>query len=150
MTDTKLLSDEISKSGMTVTFIARKIGITREGFYKKLNNETEFKASEIVALQSILRLSNKKRDEIFFAKKVEWKSTIKNERSEYWTVRKFPSDKYTVNAYMILKSVEEIGMSYREAIISLERAEVILEENQNDLLQSTKVSIPFGAEDIMN
>ena len=65
-------------------------------------------------------------------------------------MRKFPSDKYTVNAYMILKSVEEIGMSYREAIISLERAEVILEENQNDLLQSTKVSIPFGAEDIMN
>jgi DNA-binding phage protein len=56
---------------MTVTFIARKIGITREGFYKKLNNETEFKASEIAALQSILRLSNKKRDEIFFAKKVE-------------------------------------------------------------------------------
>ena len=71
MTNTKLLSDEISKSGMTVTFIARKIGITREGFYKKLNNETEFKASEIAALQSILRLSNKKRDEIFFAKKVE-------------------------------------------------------------------------------
>ena len=65
-------------------------------------------------------------------------------------MRKFPSDKYTVNAYMILKSVEEIGMSYREAIISLERAEDILKENQNDLLQSTKVSIPFGAEDIMN
>lgn len=71
MTDSELLNDEISKSGMTVTFIARKMGITREGFYKKLNNETEFKASEIVALQSILRLSNKRRDEIFFAKKVE-------------------------------------------------------------------------------
>ena len=56
---------------MTITFIARKIGITREGFYKKLNNETEFKASEIVILQSLLRLSNKKRDEIFFAKRVE-------------------------------------------------------------------------------
>ena len=71
MTDSELLNDEISKSGMTVTFIARKMGITREGFYKKLNNETEFKASEIVALQSILRLSNKRRDEIFFTKKVE-------------------------------------------------------------------------------
>lgn len=71
MTDSKLLSDEISNSGMTVTFIAQKIGITREGFYKKLNNSTEFKASEIIALQSILRLSNNRRDEIFFANKVE-------------------------------------------------------------------------------
>lgn len=71
MTNSVLLSHEISESGMTITFIARKIGITREGFYKKLNNETEFKASEIVILQSLLRLSNKKRDEIFFAKRVE-------------------------------------------------------------------------------
>ena len=75
LTDSKKLSDEISDSGMTITAIARKIGITREGFYKKLNNETEFKASEISALQKILRLSNKKRDEIFFAKEVELKST---------------------------------------------------------------------------
>ena len=75
MTNSKLLNDEISKSGMTITFIARKIGITREGFYKKLNNETEFKASEIVALQSILRLSNERRDEIFFATQVELSST---------------------------------------------------------------------------
>ena len=77
MTDSKMLSDEITDSGMTITAIAKKIGITREGFYKKLNNETEFKASEISALQKILRLTNKKRDEIFFAKEVELKSTIK-------------------------------------------------------------------------
>lgn len=75
LTDSKKLSDEITDSGMTITAIAKKIGITREGFYKKLNNETEFKASEISALQKILRLSNKKRDEIFFAKEVELKST---------------------------------------------------------------------------
>ena len=75
LTDSKKLSDEITDSGMTITAIAKKIGITREGFYKKLNNETEFKASEISALQKILRLSNRKRDEIFFAKEVELKST---------------------------------------------------------------------------
>mgnify|MGYP004629285997 CR=1 FL=1 len=75
LTDSKMLSDEITDSGMTITAIAKKIGITREGFYKKLNNETEFKASEISALQKILRLTNKKRDEIFFAKEVELKST---------------------------------------------------------------------------
>lgn len=77
MTDSKMLSDEITDSGMTITAIAKKIGITREGFYKKLNNETEFKASEISALQKILRLTNKKRDKIFFAKEVELKSTTK-------------------------------------------------------------------------
>lgn len=75
-----MLSDEITDSGMTITAIAKKIGITREGFYKKLNNETEFKASEISALQKILRLTNKKRDEIFFAKEVELKSTQERRR----------------------------------------------------------------------
>nr|DAZ73334.1 MAG TPA: Regulatory protein-modification, helix-turn-helix, transcriptional regulato, DNA [Caudoviricetes sp.] len=71
LTDSKKLSDEINESGITITAIAKKIGITREGFYKKLNNETEFKASEISTLQKILMLSNKKRDDIFFAKQVE-------------------------------------------------------------------------------
>lgn len=75
LTDSKKLSDEITNSGMTITAISKKLGITREGFYKKLNNETEFKASEISALQKILRLTNKKRDEIFFAEEVELKST---------------------------------------------------------------------------
>ena len=65
------MSDEIADSGITITAIAKKLGITREGFYKKLNNETEFKASEISALQKILRLTNKKRDEIFFAQEVD-------------------------------------------------------------------------------
>lgn len=75
MTNTVELNGEIADSGMTITAIAKKLGITREGFYKKLNNETEFKASEISAMQTILNLSNKKRDDIFFAKEVELKST---------------------------------------------------------------------------
>jgi len=75
VTDTEKLSKEISDAGITITAIARKLGITREGFYKKLNNETEFKASEISTMQKILNLSNRKRDDIFFAEKVELKST---------------------------------------------------------------------------
>lgn len=75
MTDTEKLNDAISKSGIQITAIANKLGISREGFYKKLNNETEFKASEISAMQRILGLTNRKRDEIFFAQKVELKST---------------------------------------------------------------------------
>lgn len=71
MTDSTLLNEEIADSGITITAIARKLGITREGLYKKINNETEFKASEILSMQKILNLTNKKRDSIFFVKKVE-------------------------------------------------------------------------------
>lgn len=68
MTDSTLLNEEIVDSGITITAIARKLGITREGLYKKINNETEFKASEILSMQKILNLTNKKRDSIFFCK----------------------------------------------------------------------------------
>ena len=71
MTDSTLLNEEIVNSGITITAIARKLGITREGLYKKINNETESKASEILSMQKILNLTNKKRDSIFFANKVE-------------------------------------------------------------------------------
>ena len=75
MTNSEKLNRVISDSGMTITSIASKLGITREGLYKKLNNDTEFKASEISKMQAILHLSNEKRDEIFFAKEVELNST---------------------------------------------------------------------------
>lgn len=71
LTDSKKLNEIISESGITITAIASKLGITREGLYKKLNNETEFKASEIIAMQGILHLTNEVRDEIFFAENVE-------------------------------------------------------------------------------
>ena len=65
MTDSEALSKAIENSGLKLTFIANKLELSREGFYKKLNNQTEFKASEIVKLQDILNLSNKERDKIF-------------------------------------------------------------------------------------
>lgn len=65
MTDTDKLKDAINSSGISISVLASKIGISREGFYKKLNNKAEFKASEIAALTDILRLTNEKRDEIF-------------------------------------------------------------------------------------
>lgn len=65
-------------------------------------------------------------------------------------MRKFPSDNHTVNAYMILKTIEQMGISYDEARVALERAEDILKENRSDLLNNTKFSIPFEVKDIMN
>lgn len=71
MTDTSKLNEAIVESGIAITTIARELGVSREGFYKKMNNESEFKASEIMLMQDILRISPKKRDEIFFSNKVE-------------------------------------------------------------------------------
>ena len=67
MTDSEALNKVIENSGLKLTFIARALKLSREGFYKKLNNQTEFKASEIVKMQEILNLSNEQRDKNFFA-----------------------------------------------------------------------------------
>lgn len=66
MTNSELLREKISLSGYKLQFIAEKMGLTYQGFLKKINNESEFKASEIKSLQTILRLSKKERDAIFF------------------------------------------------------------------------------------
>lgn len=71
MTDTVALKDAIRNSGMSLTYIADTLGITRYALYKKIDNITEFKASEIVTLKRILNLSDKERDDIFFDTKVE-------------------------------------------------------------------------------
>jgi hypothetical protein len=71
MTDTVALKDAIRNSGMSLTYIADTLGITRGALYKKIDNITEFKASEIVTLKRILNLSDKERDDIFFDTKVE-------------------------------------------------------------------------------
>ena len=69
MTDTKLLRETIDNSGISVTFIAKSLGLTRSGLYLKLNGKVEFRASEIVKMKSILNLTTKMRDTIFFSKK---------------------------------------------------------------------------------
>jgi hypothetical protein len=76
LTNTQKLRDVILKSGLSITFISKKLGISREAFYKKMLNVTEFKASEIENLMKILRLSTIKRDEIFFHQNSEYKSLI--------------------------------------------------------------------------
>lgn len=66
MPNIDLLKKKIKESGMTMIAIAEKSGILRETLYNRLNGEGEFKVSEIVALTSVLGLTKKERDEIFF------------------------------------------------------------------------------------
>lgn len=67
MTDVKKLKEKIRDTGLTMTAIGRRTGITRETLYNKINGTSEFKASEIAAVSDILQLSNEERDKIFFA-----------------------------------------------------------------------------------
>lgn len=71
MTNTRLLEAKIKAVGLTISAVAERLGITRAGFYKKLNNNSEFKASEISKLSTILSLSDLEREQIFFAFSVD-------------------------------------------------------------------------------
>lgn len=68
MTNTLELEIAIKRAGLTKKEIAKKLGISLMGLYKKINNITEFKASEISRLAELLNLTNsEEKEQIFFA-----------------------------------------------------------------------------------
>lgn len=71
MTNTSLLRNKIDDSGYKLAYIARQLGITYQGFLKKINNETEFKASEMQILRNLLNLTDAEFEQIFFTIEVD-------------------------------------------------------------------------------
>lgn len=67
MTNTKLLDEAIQASGISKTFIAKKMGLSRQALYNKLSGKFEFRVSEINTLQNVLHLTPEQRESIFFA-----------------------------------------------------------------------------------
>lgn len=67
MTDTKALRDIIEEKGLKYKAVARNLGITPYGLQKKIENDTEFKASEVGKLSELLNLSTRQKERIFFA-----------------------------------------------------------------------------------
>ena len=65
MPNINLLTTKISESGIKRTILSEKTGISRVTLYNRLNENGEFKASEIVALTSALNLTKEERDKIF-------------------------------------------------------------------------------------
>ncbi len=78
MTNTVELEVVIKRAGVTKREVAKILGLSEMGLYKKLHNITEFKASEIALLVNELKIDNV--GEIFFDNKVELKSTQREER----------------------------------------------------------------------
>lgn len=66
MANMDLLRAKIDGSGISLTFIAARCGITRNSLYNKLDGKSEFKASEILFLTRVLHLTPAERDAIFF------------------------------------------------------------------------------------
>ncbi len=73
MTNSLLLREKIAKAGFKIGFVADKLSITYAGFFNKLNNQSEFKASEIVSLKELLNLTVDEVNAIFFNENVEKK-----------------------------------------------------------------------------
>lgn len=65
MPDMERLSAIIEDSGMTITAIASKAGITRTTLYSRLNGIGDWKVKEMKGITKVLRLTKAERDEIF-------------------------------------------------------------------------------------
>lgn len=75
MTETKRLKQIISASGLKYSFIAEQIGLTYQGFKNKIENKTLFNVEEVDKLCRLLKIKDiQQKEEIFFAKKCEFKS----------------------------------------------------------------------------
>jgi hypothetical protein len=66
MTNSEELKKRIRDSGLKINYVAERLGLTYQGLKNKLDNESEFKASEILELQKILGLADDDARRIFF------------------------------------------------------------------------------------
>ena len=64
--DKALLQYEMSKNGISIGDLCKKIGISRSAFYRKCNGKSDFTQSEIQAIVDLLHLESPVA--IFFAK----------------------------------------------------------------------------------
>ena len=67
----ELLRKKIDQAGFKLTWVAERLGLTYQGFSKKLKGETEFKASEVAILKDILKLTDAEVQAIFFESDVD-------------------------------------------------------------------------------
>lgn len=73
----ELLRKKIDQAGFKLTYVAERLNLTYQGFKKKLDGDTEFKASEIAVLKDLLKLSDAEVQAIFFDDDVDGQSTRK-------------------------------------------------------------------------
>lgn len=78
MTDSRALKELIKSKGLKLKYVAEYLGLSSYGFSKKLNNEQEFKTSEVAALCELLEIKDlEEKETIFFRIKDDYKSSTK-------------------------------------------------------------------------
>ena len=65
MIDKEELRRAMRERGLKYGYVAEKMGISMASLKRKMEGVTDFKASEIVSMTSILGLSREQRDHIF-------------------------------------------------------------------------------------
>ena len=69
MTNTEMLRELITKSGLKLEYLAEQCGITRQALSNKITNRNLFTAKEIEALCKELKITSlTEKERIFFAK----------------------------------------------------------------------------------
>ena len=67
MTNTEMLKERISQSGLKAGYIAKNVGISRASLWNKINNIRAFTVPEMDKLCIVLNIKSlKERDAIFF------------------------------------------------------------------------------------
>ena len=64
------LMEAIKNSGLKMEFVAKKGGMSRTAFWRKMNGVSEFTLSEIQTLAQLLGLSPEQIQDIFFCRNV--------------------------------------------------------------------------------
>lgn len=68
MTNTELLKEKISQSGLKTNYIAKNIGISRASLWNKVNNVRAFTVPEMDRLCAVLNIKSlREREAIFFS-----------------------------------------------------------------------------------
>ena len=68
MTNTKELERIIKDSGLKKSYIAKAIGLSRQGLKNKIENRSPFTSTEISGLCGLLKITSlKEKERIFFA-----------------------------------------------------------------------------------
>jgi predicted transcriptional regulator len=68
MANLEALKQKIRESGMMVSAVAEKSGITRATLYQRLNGNADFRVSEALNIADTLHLSKEEADSIFFSR----------------------------------------------------------------------------------
>lgn len=67
--DLEALNEKIDESGKSKVYLAKKLGITTQGFYNKLNGKNDFTRKEVEILCDELPIETlREKENIFFSK----------------------------------------------------------------------------------